>query len=65
MELMYTVLVNLTINKGYPIVVNYITDNDLKLFTEHRESGKLFSKLGNQLIKTRLIESIDTIEKPK
>lgn len=59
----YRVIVGLTNNPGYPIVVDHITDNDLKTFTETRESGKLFAKLGNQLIKARLIKEVDVIPK--
>lgn len=60
---MYRVIVGLTINPGFPIVMDHITDADLKAFTESRESGKLFAKLGNRLIKARLIKDVDVIAK--
>jgi len=54
---MYTVIVDLTINET-PIVLHHITEDQLKSFTEQKNSDKLFARLGGQYIKNRLIENV-------
>jgi hypothetical protein len=59
----YRVIVNLKINPGFPIVMDHINDEELRAFAEQRESDQLFVKLGNRLIKNRLINDFEFVAK--